>query len=67
MRLATAVPLAVATALLTLLSSGYLLGQSSGSSGRANVVEGDDAGGLPALGDYFSNAGDPPAVAASRT
>ena len=32
MRVSTAVPLAVGTALLTLLSSGYLLGQSTGSN-----------------------------------
>ena len=60
MKLSTAVPLAVVTALLTLMSSGYLLGQSTSSS-RANVVTGNDAGLLPAVGDYFSNAGDTPA------
>ena len=43
MKLSTAVPLAVVTALLTLMSSGYLLGQSTSSS-RANVVTGNDAG-----------------------
>ena len=43
MRVSTAVPLAVGTALLTLLSSGYLLVQSTGSSGSTIVVEGNDA------------------------
>ena len=58
MRVSTAVPLAVGTALLTLLSSGYLLGQSTGSNGSTLVVEGSD---VADLGGH-----EPPAVVATK-
>ena len=60
MRVSTAVPLAVGTALLTLLSSGYLLGQSTGSNGSTLVVEGSDVADLD-LGGH-----EPPAVVATK-
>ena len=60
MRVSTAVPLAVGTALLTLLSSGYLLGQSTGSNGSTLVVEGNDVADL----DFASR--EPAAVVATK-
>ena len=60
MRVSTAVPLAVGTTLLTLFSSGYLLGQSTGSNGSTLVVEGNDVADL----DFSSR--EPPAVVATK-
>ena len=60
MRVSTAVPLAVGTALLTLLSSGYLLGQSTGSNGSTLVVEGND------VADLDLGSREPPAVVATK-